>query len=229
MSQKLAIFAIARAVRLKSVAAVGASVMLLMSAPGFAFEGLGNHKSVNVFDPQTQAESRLNAFALTKSLIAKAKTQVNSMYRFGGASPETGFDCSGFINWVFAGVTRKPLPRQSELLYKLPGEAVAEADLQPGDLMFYRTMGKRISHVTIYVGNREFIHATRTGQRLRVESMDSAYWVRRYAGAKRILGTDLARADLDASDILVPGALTASLAAPNKSAKVADKATPSAL
>jgi hypothetical protein len=229
MSQKLATFSAVRAAHLRSAVVAIAGAFILISSQAGAFEGLGNHKRVNVFDPQTQADSRLNAFALTKSLVAKAKTQVNSMYRFGGTSPETGFDCSGFINWIFSGITRKPLPRQSDMLYNLPGKAIAQDDLQAGDLMFYRTMGKRVSHVTMYIGDRQFIHATRAGKPLRVESMDSAYWVRRYAGAKRILGTDLARADLAASDILVPGAGIDTLAHADKSSKALEKAPQSAL
>jgi cell wall-associated NlpC family hydrolase len=187
-----------------------------LSTSALAYESLGDMSRFQQFNPEAQAGQRLNAFALTKTLVAKAKSQVNSMYRFGGTTPETGFDCSGFINWVFSGVTRQPLPRQSDSLFQMAGEAVAQDDLKPGDLMFYRTMGKRVSHVTMYVGNRQFIHATRAGQRLRVESMDSAYWTRRYAGAKRILGTPLAKAGLSANDVQVPSVESASKAQSNQ-------------
>jgi NlpC/P60 family len=196
----------ARAAALSRLSSTICTAALLggLSTSALAYESLGDMSRFQQFNPEAQAGQRLNAFVLAKTLVTKAKTQVDSMYRFGGTTPETGFDCSGFINWVFSGVTRQPLPRQSDSLFQMAGEAVGQDDLKPGDLMFYRTMGKRVSHVTMYVGNRQFIHATRAGQRLRVESMDSAYWTRRYAGAKRILGTPLTRTGLSASDVLVP-------------------------
>lgn len=131
---------------------------------------------------------------LLNTLLARARSQLNSMYHFGGASPEQGFDCSGFVGWVYHDVLRTALPRVADAMYKIDAPRISATQLAPGDLMFYRIAGSRVSHVTMYVGDRQFIHATRAGQPLRIESMDMPYWRQRFAGAKRILGTPLVKA-----------------------------------
>ncbi len=137
---------------------------------------------------------------LVDTLLDRARSQLNSMYHFGGTSPEQGFDCSGFVGWIYQGVLRTELPRMADAIYKIDAPRISAMQLAPGDLMFYRITGSRVSHVTMYVGNRSFIHATRTGQRLRIESMDMPYWRQRFAGAKRILGTPLLKAQYQASN-----------------------------
>ena len=131
---------------------------------------------------------------LLNTLLARARSQLNSMYHFGGTSPEQGFDCSGFVGWVYHDVLRTALPRVADAMYKIDAPRISATQLAPGDLMFYRIAGSRVSHVTMYVGDRQFIHATRAGQPLRIESMDMPYWRQRFAGAKRILGTPLVKA-----------------------------------
>ena len=137
---------------------------------------------------------------LVNTLLTRARSQLNSMYHFGGTSPKQGFDCSGFVGWVYRGVLRTELPRVADAMYKMDAPRVSAAKLAPGDLMFYRISGGRVSHVTMYVGGRNFIHATRAGQRLRIESMDMPYWRQRFAGAKRLLGTSLLKAQYQASN-----------------------------
>ncbi len=131
---------------------------------------------------------------LLNTLLTRARSQLNSMYHLGGTSPEQGFDCSGFVGWIYHGVLRTELPRVADAMYKIDAPRISATQLAPGDLMFYRITGSRVSHVTMYVGDRNFIHATRAGQPLRIESMDMPYWRQRFAGAKRILGTPLLKA-----------------------------------
>ena len=131
---------------------------------------------------------------LLDKLLTRARSQLNSMYHFGGTSPEQGFDCSGFVGWVYHDVLRTAVPRVADAMYKIDAPRISATQLAPGDLMFYRITGSRVSHVTMYVGDRQFIHATRAGQPLRIESMDMPYWRQRFAGAKRILGTPLLKA-----------------------------------
>jgi cell wall-associated NlpC family hydrolase len=123
--------------------------------------------------------------------IARAKTQLNSMYHFGGSDVDTGFDCSGFVGWIFAEILRSPLPRTAVGIAAADAPKVSRTDLMPGDVLLYVIHGNRVSHVALYIGERKFIHATRPGQRLRIESMDLPYWRARYAGARRILGSAL--------------------------------------
>jgi len=106
-------------------------------------------------------------------------------YRGGGRSPASGFDCSGLVAHVFEEAYGIRLPRsvraQSE-----SGVAVSPHELEPGDLVFYDTQGRPYSHVGIYLGEGKFVHAPKTGFSVRVESLRSAYWVKRFNGARRI-------------------------------------------
>ena len=104
-------------------------------------------------------------------------------YRSGGSDP-SGFDCSGFVWYVFAqhGLA---LPRTVSELYAA-GDRVASDDLEPGDLVFFRTEGRTISHVGMAIGREEFVHAPNSRGEVRVERMGSGYWLSRYAGARRI-------------------------------------------
>jgi cell wall-associated NlpC family hydrolase len=104
-------------------------------------------------------------------------------YRSGGSDP-SGFDCSGFIWYVFAqhGLA---LPRTVSELYAV-GERVGPDDLEAGDLVFFRTEGGTISHVGMAIGGEEFVHAPNSRGEVRVERMRSGYWLSRYAGARRI-------------------------------------------
>lgn len=106
-------------------------------------------------------------------------------YKRGGTSPETGFDCSGFVRYVFGESLGLSLPHSAAAISK-DGERVEKKELQPGDLVFFNTMRRAFSHVGIYLGNNMFVHAPRPGGRVRIEDMGDSYWSRRYNGARRI-------------------------------------------
>ena len=139
----------------------------------------------------------MNSFAaapgIEDQLLARARSQINTRYQFGGTSPKTGFDCSGFVGWVYQQVTVAPLPRTAAAIFSLSAPKVAQNALSKGDLLFYRIRGNRVSHVGMYIGGGKFIHATRSGQPLRVESTELPYWKKRFAGAKRLLGSVFAK------------------------------------
>jgi cell wall-associated NlpC family hydrolase len=105
-------------------------------------------------------------------------------YRRGGRSPQRGFDCSGFVHYVFAQVLGVDLPENSAAQYR-DGRKIDRDELQAGDLVFFRTRGKRVSHVGIYVGEGRFIHSPTTGERVRVDRLSQQYWAHRFAGARR--------------------------------------------
>lgn len=117
-------------------------------------------------------------------VIAGAMGFLGVAYRFGGTTP-SGFDCSGFMQYVFKRTLAINLPRTSAEQATV-GAAVERADLQPGDLVFFRTQGKRISHVGMYVGNNRFIHSPRTGKSIEISSLSQTYWDSRYAMARRV-------------------------------------------
>ncbi len=105
-------------------------------------------------------------------------------YRRGGKAPETGFDCSGFVRYVFRHTVGKDLPGNSASQFQV-GTKVARADTRVGDLVFFRIKGKHISHVGIYLGEGRFIHAPSSGKSVSVSALSETYWAKRFAGAKR--------------------------------------------
>ena len=117
-------------------------------------------------------------------LISNAMGFIGVAYRFGGTSP-TGFDCSGFMQYVFRKAFAVNLPRTSAAQASV-GSYVSRSELRPGDMVFFRTHGSRISHVGMYIGNDRFIHAPRTGKRIEITSLSSKYWSARYATARRV-------------------------------------------
>jgi len=137
---------------------------------------------------QSLAE-RANTFAdratsTAQELVLYSMGLIGIRYVFGGRTPETGFDCSGLVRYVFDRVTGRSLPYTSYEMASL-GTQVSSSDLQPGDLVFYNTRGRRNSHVGIYIGDGKFIHAPRSGTEVRIEDMRQAYWDRRFTGARR--------------------------------------------
>ena len=107
-------------------------------------------------------------------------------YRAGGNSADSGFDCSGFTRHVFAQTLGVMLPRQADEQAQSPWlQPVPRRALQPGDLVFFNTLGRVFSHVGIFVGDGRFVHAPRSGAQVRVESITAPYWSRRFTGARR--------------------------------------------
>ena len=106
-------------------------------------------------------------------------------YKYGGTSPENGMDCSGLVRYVFKEAWGTELPRTAAEISHT-GQHVDPQDLKPGDLVFYNTLRRSFSHVGIYLGDNKFIHAPSTGGKVRIESMDLAYWKSRFNGARRI-------------------------------------------
>ena len=117
------------------------------------------------------------------ALLETALSYRGSPYRNGGSDP-TGFDCSGFVQWVFAqhGVR---LPRAVEDQYQL-GSAIDRDAVQPGDLVFFETVSHGASHVGIALGGNQFVHAPSSRGVVRVESYTIAYWKQRFVGARRV-------------------------------------------
>jgi cell wall-associated NlpC family hydrolase len=118
-------------------------------------------------------------------VLEKAETMIGVPYSWGGNTPEKGLDCSGFVRYVYAKAAGIVLPRVSSQISR-KGVAIAQTDLHPGDLVFFNTTRGTATHVGIYVGENQFIHAPKKGAYVRVESMKSAYWTRRYYGARRV-------------------------------------------
>jgi cell wall-associated NlpC family hydrolase len=109
-------------------------------------------------------------------------------YRYGGTTASSGLDCSGFVQIVFAEMGLK-LPRTSALQFQA-GIEVAREDLTEGDLVFFDTTGRGVSHVGIYLKDNQFIHAASNPGKVTISSMTEKYWQPKYLGARRVLTDD---------------------------------------
>lgn len=118
-------------------------------------------------------------------MLTQAMGLLGVPYRRGGSSEETGFDCSGFVRHLYEKSFGRLLPRRAAEQAKAT-ETIDRSELQPGDLVFFNTMKRAFSHVGIYVGDGKFIHAPRAGKSIRVDDMRSAYWQKRFNGARRV-------------------------------------------
>lgn len=120
-----------------------------------------------------------------QEVLVNALSLTGIQYKYGGKSPETGFDCSGFVRYVFSQATNLSLPPTARAISQI-GKTIKKDELQPGDLVFFNTLKSAFSHVGIYMGDNKFIHAPSTGKTVRVESMKNSYWAKRFNGAQRL-------------------------------------------
>jgi cell wall-associated NlpC family hydrolase len=123
--------------------------------------------------------------AKTQEVLINALSLTGIKYKYGGSNPDTGFDCSGFVRYVFSQAANLTLPPTARAISQI-GKTVKKDELQPGDLVFFNTLKSAFSHVGIYVGDNKFVHAPRAGGAVRVESMQTSYWASRYNGAQRL-------------------------------------------
>lgn len=125
------------------------------------------------------------ANTIVHEILVNAISLEGIKYKYGGASPTTGFDCSGFVNYVYFKAANLQLPRTAKGISRY-GESVSKDNLAPGDLVFFNTAHRAFSHVGIYIGEGNFIHAPSRGGAVRIESMQTNYWAERFNGAKRL-------------------------------------------
>ena len=124
--------------------------------------------------------------AASNAVLMRAISLVGTPYRYGGNTPQGGFDCSGLVNYVYRDMLDLRLPRTSRDLAAWQGPRIAPERLAAADLVFFGS-GGQVSHVGIYVGEGRFVHAPSTGGTVRLDRLDGAYWRDHYSGAKRVL------------------------------------------
>jgi cell wall-associated NlpC family hydrolase len=139
-----------------------------------------------LFLPCQAPSAQPDAAASAAEIVVRALGLVDAPYRYGGRTP-AGFDCSGFVGYVYSESVGLVLPRRAEDIGR-SGESLSKSDLAPGDLVFFNTLGHRLSHVGIYVGDGQFVHAPARRGRVRVDRLGDPYWTARYNGARRIDG-----------------------------------------
>lgn len=148
--------------------------------------GSGSSLQQTSAQPSGGAKSFLAGMAgKAGDVVVGALNMIGVRYRWGGNSPDSGLDCSGFVRYVFQDTLGMSLPRRAEEMSRV-GEKVSMSNLKPGDLVFFNTMRRTFSHVGIYIGDNKFVHSPSTGSTVRVDDLDSGYWEKRFTGARRI-------------------------------------------
>ncbi|EXF45502.1 putative lipoprotein [Pseudomonas sp. BAY1663] len=128
------------------------------------------------------------AAGAAEDVLFSALGLVGTPYRYGGNTPDSGFDCSGLIGYVYRGAAGMSLPRTTSEMSRMRGTDVGRGALRAGDLLFFATSGgRRVSHAGIYVGEGRFVHAPSSGGTVRLDSLANNYWQKNYLGAKRLL------------------------------------------
>jgi len=163
--------------------------ILVCCLPGL---GVGNELIANKLSPVASEEvpaqtddAQTTWSDKAQEVLIQSLSLTGIRYKYGGNTPETGFDCSGFVRYVFHQAAQITLPPSARSISQL-GKTVKKEELKPGDLVFFNTLKAAFSHVGIYMGDNKFIHAPRAGAQVRVESMNTTYWSSRFNGAKRI-------------------------------------------
>ena len=155
---------------------------LLLSSTAWAGEAI---------EPEAPQQNMMSSSIDTASdMLMYALSLVGVNYKYGGKSPETGLDCSGFVSHVYQQAVGLVLPHNAHAI-SMFGKKIAISELQPGDLVFYNTMRHAYSHVGIYLGENKFVHASVTGRGVEVVNMKENYWVKRFNGARRMVTSRL--------------------------------------
>ena len=165
-------------------AAVAAGLLLCL-----ALAGCGGPEAVRSSPPPPSRDwsgAEPNDPVAANAVLIRAIGLVGTPYRYGGNTPDTGFDCSGLVNYVFRDMLDLRLPRSSRDLAGWQGPRIDPRRLTTADLVFFGS-GGQVSHVGIYVGEGRFVHAPSTGGTVRLDRLDGTYWRDHYTGAKRVL------------------------------------------
>ena len=119
-------------------------------------------------------------------LITQAMDLLGVPYRRGGSTEASGFDCSGFVRYLYENSVGQLLPRRAEEQARST-EVIDRSELKPGDLVFFNTTGDKYSHAGIYIGKGRFVHAPSSGGTVRLEQIESPYWSNRFTEVRRLV------------------------------------------
>ncbi|HCP55644.1 MULTISPECIES: C40 family peptidase [Pseudomonas] len=138
--------------------------------------------------PSFSDETAYKLPELADSILSHGRSLLGTRYRWGGSSVQTGFDCSGFIGYLFEEEAGLQLPRSTREMIQVDAPVVKRSELEPGDVVFFSTNGRgRVSHAGIYLGDDQFIHSASRRNGVRIDSLKDSYWKRNYLEAKRVL------------------------------------------
>lgn len=142
---------------------------------------------LNTHVPQIAAQPMQMNPWMREEAVARAMMAINAPYRYGGSSLETGFDCSGLVHYAFSNSSAagRALPR-STVQWARASRPISVDALQRGDLVFFNTSGAAFSHMGIYVGGKQFVHAPSSGKVVSLETLDKPYFASRFNGARTV-------------------------------------------
>lgn len=163
--------------------ATTAAVKAFQKDRGLEDDGIVGDMTYKALMGRDMPASRDGSSAAARRIIQNALRLTGVPYIFGGTTP-SGFDCSGFVRYVFGGAGVS-LPRAADDQFD-SGRQVAYSKLQPGDLVFFTTYAEGPSHDGIYIGDGKFVHAS-SSRGVTVDSLGNTYWSSRYYGARRVL------------------------------------------
>jgi len=119
-----------------------------------------------------------------EAVVQSARTQIGKPYKWGGISPKTGFDCSGYVYWAYQQNGIK-VPRSTADQAKV-GRTVPRSGLRPGDIVVFSPRWQRSKHTGIYSGKGKFLHSPKTGSRIREDSIDAKHWIECFDNGRRL-------------------------------------------
>lgn len=136
--------------------------------------------------PSNRAPARTDIGHPANAVLMRAIGLVGTPYRYGGNTPQGGFDCSGLVGFVYRDAAGLNLPRTTGEIATVRAPKVARDALAPGDLVLFGQRG-RVDHIGIYVGEGRFVHAPSRGGTVRLDALNGHYWRDRFAGGRRLL------------------------------------------
>lgn len=145
----------------------------------------GNTSSPSAPSDSGSGSGEVTGSASGNEILSKAQEYLGCPYVYGGASP-SGFDCSGFVYYVLKSLGYSPYRTPADQIKM--GVSVSKENLQPGDIVFFSGNGRSITHVGIYAGNGQFIHAPNSRSVVSYSSLVSGYWSEHYYAARRVSG-----------------------------------------
>jgi len=129
--------------------------------------------------------SKLEASGAGREILMYTLGLLDVEYKFGGANPEAGLDCSGMVAYIYQNAVGVKLPHNAAKIAEL-GKPIATEALQVGDLVFFNTMNRPFSHMGIYIGDGKFVHAPRTNSAIRADYLDNSYFAPRFEGGRTL-------------------------------------------
>ncbi|HSC10477.1 MAG TPA: NlpC/P60 family protein [Rhodanobacteraceae bacterium] len=159
--------------------------LLTLACAAVVLAGCGGPRPKPQPLPRFTAPTRHKGEVSANDILFRAIALVGTPYRYGGNTPQGGFDCSGLVEYVFRDVAGIVLPRTAQDISEIGAPEVRRDHLESGDLVFFR-QSWRVSHVGIYVGEGRFVHAPNEGGTVRLDYLADNYWDKHFSGAKRI-------------------------------------------